>query len=104
MGKYDKGHTYPFTATRADVGMTYYAITGKPEGEPPDPFDFIYSPWCIPLFLVDLPFSIVTDIVTLPYDLYHWKDIEKQTKEPQHYPAPYPEPLRVQERRGSHYD
>jgi len=75
MGKYDKGYAYPFTATGADIGMTYYAIAGKPEDEAPDPFDFIYSPWCIPLFILDLPLSVVTDTLTLPYDLWHIRDV-----------------------------
>ncbi len=71
LGKYDRGYTYPFGATATDFGMTYYAVVGKPENERPNPFDFIYSPWFIPLFIVDIPFSLVTDVVTLPYDLYH---------------------------------
>lgn len=83
QGKYDRGYAYPFMATGADLGITYYSIAGKPDSEDPDPFDFMYSPWCLPLYIVDLPFSIVTDIVTLPYDLYHWKDIGKEKEEPQ---------------------
>lgn len=75
MGKYDKGYAHPFTATAADIGMTYHAVAGKPEGEPPNPFDFIYSPWWIPLFILDLPFSVVADVVMLPYDLYHIRDV-----------------------------
>ena len=76
MGKYDQGYARPFTAIRTDAGMTYHAIAGKPENEEPDPFDFIYSPWFIPLFILDMPFSIITDVVTLPYDLHHLKDLD----------------------------
>ena len=80
MAKYDSGYTPPFAATAADVRGMYMS---KPEGEPPDPFDFCYSPVCIPVFIIDLPFSIVTDTITLPYDLYHRKDVGKTKKQPQ---------------------
>ncbi len=76
MAKYDDGYTYPFGATYADLGMLKHAIGGKPEGEPADAFDFLYSPWFVPLFLLDLPFSVVTDLVTLGYDLQHLDEVE----------------------------
>jgi uncharacterized protein YceK len=77
MGKYDKVYyenakIYPFVATGADVGIIYNNIVqGKPDGERPDPFDFIYEPEMIPLFILDIPFSIVTDVITLPFDLFY---------------------------------
>jgi hypothetical protein len=48
------------------------------KGDPDDPnsFDFLYSPWFIPLYIIDIPFSLVTDTVTVPYDLYHLNDID----------------------------
>ncbi len=75
MAKYDNGHTYPFGATYADLGMLKHAIDGKPEDEPANAFDFLYSPWFLPLFLLDLPFSVVTDLVTLGYDLQHLDEV-----------------------------
>ena len=76
MAKYDNGYTYPFGATCADLGMLQHALGGKPEREPADAFDFLYSPWFVPFFLLDLPFSVVTDLVTLGYDLQHLDDVE----------------------------
>jgi uncharacterized protein YceK len=81
MAKYDQGYTQPFAATATDVGMMVYAVAGKPQDEPSNPFDFLYSPLCVPFFILDLPFSLATDVITLPYDLYHRKDID-HSKEP----------------------
>lgn len=75
LAKYDRGYAFPFTATAKDVVGTYYAIAGKPDYQDPNPFDFQYTPWFIPLLIVDIPFSLVTDVLTLPYDLYYIRDV-----------------------------
>ena len=82
MAKNDRGHSHPISATAADLEMVVYAVAGKPEDEPADPFDFLYSPLCIPFFILDLPFSLVTDVITLPNDLYHSDEIDND-EEPQ---------------------
>ena len=65
---------YPFEATISDNAIIYNSIVqGKPEGEKLDPFDFLfYSPYMIPFYIVDTPFSIVADTITLPFDLIYW--------------------------------
>ncbi|MGQ0553081.1 MAG: YceK/YidQ family lipoprotein [Planctomycetota bacterium] len=70
LAKYDDGFRYPYGATTTDCMMIWLSATAHVPPEP-DPFDFFYSPWLIPLFLVDLPFSILTDTLTLPIDLYY---------------------------------
>lgn len=80
MSKYDdaryfNGRIYPFEATMSDTGMIYDIIArGKPEGVKPDAFDFLYSPYMIPFYIIDIPFSIVADIITLPFDLIYAGD------------------------------
>ena len=101
MAKYDNGYRYPYGATTTDLTMIgLSAICYQPDK--PDPFDFIYSPLFIPIYIIDLPFSLVTDTITLPYDLIHIRKvgqpIEEYQRETEHHPAPYPEPLTVQER------
>ncbi len=70
MAKYDQGPTTPMAATWADLSMMGQAMSGPPEDRDPNAFDFLYSPFAIPLFVVDLPFSITWDLLTLPRDLY----------------------------------
>jgi uncharacterized protein YceK len=78
--KYDHGYTYPFRAVAADVTMIGLSAVCYTPADP-NPFDFLYSPLFTPLFILDLPVSVVTDLVTLPYDLYHIRDIGKARQE-----------------------
>lgn len=65
LDKYDRGYTHPYTATVTDSCMIWLSSTGyRGDPEHPDGFDFIYYPIFIPFFIVDLPFSIVTDTIT----------------------------------------
>lgn len=89
MAKYDharyyNGKIYPLEATIADTGMIYNNIVqGKPEDAKPDAFDFLYSPYMISFYIFDTPFSIVADIITLPFDLVYWGDKwEAENSEP----------------------
>ncbi|QQL45339.1 YceK/YidQ family lipoprotein [Sulfuriroseicoccus oceanibius] len=68
--KYDRGYAYPYSATAVDVSfIALAAVCYQPTG--PDSFDFLFKPWWIPLYVADLPFSLLTDTVMLPYDLIH---------------------------------
>lgn len=66
--KYEEKPNPPFEATRYDL---YGIIAFKPKEDPPDAFDFIYSPFFKPFILLDLPISLIADIITFPYDLYN---------------------------------
>ncbi len=75
--KYDSGYRYPYAATGTDFHMIGLSISGKPDDAEPDAFDFLYDPVYIPLYILDVPVSLVFDTITLPYDLYHIKDVKK---------------------------
>jgi len=82
MAKVDRSYTQLFAATAAGVGMMDFAVAGKPEDEPSNRYDFMYSPLCVPFFILDLPVSLVTDVVTSPHDLCHIDEIDNG-EEPQ---------------------
>ena len=82
LAKVDRSYTQLFAATAAGVGMTDFAVAGKPQDEPSNPYDIMYSPLCVPFFILDLPVSLVTDVVTLPHDLCHIDEIDNG-EEPQ---------------------
>ena len=67
--KYESQPNTPFEATA-------YSLAGiaaaKPQTDPPDPFDFSYSPFFKPFYLLDLPISLVADTLTFPVDLFKW--------------------------------
>jgi uncharacterized protein YceK len=65
MAKYDMGYRYPYGATTTDLAMIALS-TRCYSPEDANPFDFLYSPLFIPLYIIDLPFSIITDTITLP--------------------------------------
>ena len=53
-----------YVGTRTDSIAVYGAVTGQIV---PDP---MWSYLLSPVFIVDWPFEVVADTVTLPYDLY----------------------------------
>ena len=75
MAKYDSGIYHPCKACCTDVGgavtSVKYAIVGMPDGVQSDPFSVVLTPAFIPFLLLDLPFSLISDLVTFPYDLCH---------------------------------
>jgi uncharacterized protein YceK len=82
MAKVDRSYTQLFAATAAGVGMMDFAVAGKPQDEPSNRYDFMSSPLCVPFFILDLPVSLVTDVVTSPHDLCHIDEIDNG-EEPQ---------------------
>ena len=79
LRKIDLGYTDPYIATADDLYMIWATGTGF-RGEPDEPynFEYIFMPLLVPFYIVDLPFSIVTDTIYLPYDLYHLSDQEEE--------------------------
>jgi hypothetical protein len=75
MAKFDSGVIYPFKACALDaeaIGTTvYYVFAGTPDDVARDPMAFVLSPVCIPFWVLDIPTSLIHDLVTFPYDLCH---------------------------------
>ena len=76
MSKYDAGYSFPYGATRTDVTMIALSAIGH-QPDDADPFDGLYNPLLIPLYILDTPISFVYDTITLPYDLLHIADVGK---------------------------
>jgi hypothetical protein len=75
IAKYDSGVIHPFKACALDaegIGtIVYYAFAGTPDDVARDPMAFVLSPVCLPFFVLDIPISLIHDLITFPYDLFH---------------------------------
>ena len=67
IAKYEDENSFPFRATAIDA---IFLVVHHETVHKPYNFSNEYHSCWYPAFIVDLPFSIVFDTITLPYDIY----------------------------------